>query len=223
MLTSSLRAGARAQPLSAWRISCRPRAVGGLRPAGRPSAPGTSGAGPRTGGCCGCSEAQVGIRGLEPSRPRRSPAAGRGATACGRGILLKVAGSARPPRAWRAYFRMARLSAISASARSARESCVPAAAVRAGSWNADASRPQSSARRISATTASAPGVRPSAPTHTRLLLAAGVERRQRGTILAVRCREIAAGSPPAARRTPGEKSISAGWATDPVLQRALAA
>ena len=36
-------------------------------------------------------------------------------------------GSARLPRAWRAYFRMARLSAISASARAVRESSEPEA------------------------------------------------------------------------------------------------
>ena len=38
---------------------------------------------------------------------------------------LSVVGSDRLPRAWRAYLRMARLSATSASARAVRDSSVP--------------------------------------------------------------------------------------------------
>ena len=90
--------------------------------AGRPSTPGTSGAGPRTADAAGAASADR----------HRGPAAFAAASiTCGGArsdslrsrYLLKVAGSVRLPRAWRAYFRMARLSAISASARSARDSC----------------------------------------------------------------------------------------------------
>ena len=202
------------QSPSAWRrISCRPRARSGRRPA-------PTGWPPFSGQVLLAQRlelrvlrvqgAQIGIGGLQPSRPRRSPAAARAAAACDRGTCSR----SRDRRGCRG--RGARTSGWRGSARSrhrpARRGIARSrpAAVRAGSWNAEASRPQSSARRISADDGLGRRREAGRADPYRLLLAARVERGKRGTILAVRRRESAAAGRQPLGELPGEASL--GWA-----------
>ena len=82
------------------------------------------GAGARTAGAADAGRADR-RRGC-PSKAAASMTL-RGSRSCGlrSRLRLRLRGSARPPRAWRAYSRMARLSAISASARCSRVSSAP--------------------------------------------------------------------------------------------------
>ena len=128
--------------------------------------------------------AQIGIGLTGPSRPvdHRAGSASGGLRSM---YLLSAVGSMRPPRAWRAYFRMARLMATSALARSVRDSSALLTG-RGGSRNAEASSPQSSALASSATTAWPAGLIARRRHPDRLVLAGLVEFGERGAIIALR-------------------------------------